>query len=86
MIDTLLVKIWQHEPVKDPQEDGDGPVSPAAKLCGFLLLLAVVFAGAYAAGARMGPIAPGRAPSDTSSPVPAGPGGAGGGMHMGGMP
>ena len=25
-------------------------MSPAAKLCGFLLLLAVVFTGAYAAG------------------------------------
>ena len=86
MIDTLLVKVWQHEPVTDLREDGDSPVSPAAKLCGFLLLLAVVFAGAYAAGARMGPIAPGRAPSPTSSPVPAGPGGAGGGMNMGGMP
>jgi hypothetical protein len=52
-------------------------VSPAAKLCGFLLLLAVVFGGAYAAGARIGPVAPGQAPSGTSSPVPA---------HMGGMP
>ena len=64
-------------------------MSAAAKLCGFLLLLAVVFAGAYAAGARMGPLAPGRAPSGTSSPVPANPGGAGGsggGMNMGGMP
>ena len=68
-------------------------MSAAAKLCGFLLLLAVVFAGAYAAGARMGPVAPGRAPSGTSSPVPAGPagsgggsGGSGGGMNMGGMP
>jgi hypothetical protein len=31
-------------------------VSPAAKLCGFLVLLAVIFAGAYAAGARLGPV------------------------------
>jgi hypothetical protein len=67
--------------------------SPAAKLCGFLLLLAVVFAGAYAAGARMGPLAPGRAPTLTSTPAPAGtpapvPAGSGGsgGMNMGGMP
>ncbi|HEX4256465.1 MAG TPA: hypothetical protein VH089_15325 [Streptosporangiaceae bacterium] len=52
-------------------------MSPAAKLCGFLLLLAVVFGGAYAAGARIGPVAPGRAPSGPSSPVPA---------PMGGMP
>lgn len=31
-------------------------MSPAAKLCGFLVLLAVIFAGAYAAGARLGPV------------------------------
>ena len=31
-------------------------VSPAAKLCGFLLLLAVIFIGAYAAGAHLGPV------------------------------
>jgi len=68
-------------------------VSPAAKLCGFLLLLVVVFAGAYAAGARVGPVAPGKAPASTSSPAqPASPGGGsggsggGGGMNMGGMP
>ena len=64
-------------------------MSPAAKLCGFLLLLAVVFGGAYAAGARIGPVAPGKAPSGTSSPVPAQPGGGAGGsggMNMGGTP
>jgi hypothetical protein len=62
-------------------------VSPAAKLCGFLLLLAVVFGGAYAAGARIGPVAAGKAPSSTSTPVPANPGGSGGsGGGMGGMP
>jgi hypothetical protein len=65
-------------------------VSPAAKLCGFLLLLAVVFGGAYAAGARIGPVAPGKVPSQTSTPVPANPGGgsggSGGGMNMGGTP
>ena len=57
-------------------------MSAAAKLCGFLLLLAVAFAGAYAAGAHIGPVAPGKAPSSTSSPVPAQPGGSGGGMNM----
>ncbi len=31
-------------------------MSPAAKLCGFLLLLAVIFIGAYAAGAHLGPV------------------------------
>jgi hypothetical protein len=60
-------------------------VSAAVKLGGFLLLLAVVFGGAYAAGARVGPIAPG--PAHTSTPAPPNPGGGGGGggMHMGGM-
>jgi hypothetical protein len=38
-------------------------VSPAAKLCGFLLLLAVIFAAAHAAGAHLGPVT-------TSQPVP----------------
>jgi hypothetical protein len=44
-------------------------VSPAAKLCGFLVLLAVIFAGAYAAGARLGPIS-----TTQSSNAPAGNG------------
>jgi len=48
-------------------------LSAAAKLCGFLILLAVVFAGAYAAGARLGPVT-------TSYSQPAG----GGSMNMGG--
>ena len=30
--------------------------SPAARLAGFLILLAIMFAGAYAAGARLGPV------------------------------
>jgi hypothetical protein len=30
--------------------------SPAAKLCGFLILLVLVFIAAYAAGARVGPV------------------------------
>ena len=57
-------------------------MSAAAKLCGFLLLLVAVFAGAYAAGARVGPVAPG--PASTSTQAPASP--SGGGMRMGGMP
>jgi|HubBroStandDraft_2_1064218.scaffolds.fasta_scaffold1345445_1 hypothetical protein len=47
-------------------------VSPATKLCGFLIVLAVVFAAAYAAGARVGPV--------NASYVHQG----GGGMQMGG--
>ena len=61
-------------------------MSAAAKLCAFLLLVMAVFAGAYTMGARVGPLAPGRAPTSSSSPVPAVPGGSGGGMNMGGMP
>jgi hypothetical protein len=62
-------------------------VSPAAKLCGFLLLLAVIFLGAYAAGAHLGPVTVGTA--GTSSPAPTAPGnpaspGTGGSMNMSG--
>jgi hypothetical protein len=46
-------------------------VSPAAKLCGFLLLLALVCAGAYTAGARLGPVA-------TTSPASTQPASGGG--------
>jgi hypothetical protein len=48
-------------------------VSPAAKLCGFLILLAVLFTGAYTAGARLGPVSAG-------GPGTSGPGQ----MNMGG--
>jgi hypothetical protein len=48
-------------------------VSPAAKLCGFLVMLAVIFAGAYAAGAHLGPVSAGHS-------QPGGPGT----MNMGG--
>jgi hypothetical protein len=53
-------------------------VSPAAKLCGFLLLLAIIFGSAYAAGAHLGPIAvnsprPGNGqPMRMGAPAPAG--------------
>lgn len=62
-------------------------MSPAAKLCGFLLLLAVVFIGAYAAGAHLGPVTV--RPTGTSSPAPAAPAGTaspgtGGSMNMSG--
>jgi hypothetical protein len=45
--------------------------SPSARLFGFLLLLAIMFAGAFAVGARLGPVALTHAPR-----VP------GGTMHM----
>lgn len=53
-------------------------MSPAAKLGGFLLLLAIIFGSAYAAGAHLGPIAvnsPGPAngqPMKMGAPGPAG--------------
>jgi hypothetical protein len=59
--------------------------SPAARLLGFLILLAVMFAGAYAAGAGLGPITARHAPpgqggtmqmssgSGAGRPRPAGP-------------
>jgi hypothetical protein len=37
-------------------------VSPAAKLCGFLILLGVIFTAAYLAGARLGPVTTGHSP------------------------
>ena len=49
-------------------------MSPAAKLCGFLILLAVIFAGAYLAGAHLGPVSV----SQTTG------GSMGGSMNMGG--
>ena len=63
--------------------DGGGPVSPAAKLCGFLLLLALVFIGAYAAGAHLGPVTVRSTSPGSSHPGPASPG-MGGSMNMSG--
>lgn len=63
-------------------------VSPAAKLVGFLLLLALVFAGARAAGARLGPLNTGRSPVQYSGGTSVGssPGSPGGpGSPMSGM-
>jgi hypothetical protein len=34
-------------------------LTPAIKLAGFLILLAVIFAGAHAVGARLGPVTTG---------------------------
>jgi hypothetical protein len=67
----------------DLGRDGDDRVSPAAKLCGFLLLLAAVFIGAYAAGAYAGPVTIGSTSPGTSSPGPASPG-MSGSMNMSG--
>ena len=54
------------------------PALPPA-LCGFLLLLALVFALSYAVGAQVGPVAPGMHGTSSSG------GGGGGGDDMGDM-
>jgi hypothetical protein len=51
------------------REKGDNTVSPAAKLCGFLLLLAAIFTGAYAAGAHLGPVTTNQSPSGSGGPM-----------------
>ena len=55
-------------------------MTPAIKLIGFLVLFAVIFAGAHAAGAALGPVTTGH------SPVTYDGSGSGGGMNMGGNP
>lgn len=57
-------------------------MTPALKLTGFLLLLAVIFAGARLTGASVGPVNTGHAHVQYT-----GGGGSGmGGMNMGGQP
>jgi hypothetical protein len=58
-------------------------LTPAVKLIGFLLLLALIFAGAHAAGAAFGPVTTGHAPITYDG---GGSGGGMGGMNMGGNP
>jgi len=53
--------------------------APAPALCGFLLLLALMFTASYAVGAAAGPVAPGMHGTST------GTGGGGGGTDMGDM-
>ncbi|NUQ99386.1 MAG: hypothetical protein HOY79_23475 [Streptomyces sp.] len=55
--------------------------APAPALCGFFLLLAVMFTASYVVGAAAGPVAPGMHGSRTSSVG----GGRGGGTDMGDM-
>ncbi|WP_225823932.1 hypothetical protein [Streptomyces naphthomycinicus] len=54
---------------------------PPPALCGFLLLLALVFTLSYAMGAAAGPVAPGMHGTGTNR----GDGGPGGGGDMGNM-
>lgn len=57
---------------------------PPPALCGFLVLLVLVFAASYAVGKAVGPVAPGMHESGTDyRPTDEGDGG-GGGTHGGG--
>ncbi|MGW2650356.1 hypothetical protein ACWC2T_37020 [Streptomyces sp. NPDC001393] len=58
--------------------------APPPALCGFLLLLALVFAVSYAVGAAAGPVAPGMHGTGTSR-GDGDPGGSGGSGGMGDM-
>ncbi|MFI9722204.1 hypothetical protein ACIHFE_21495 [Streptomyces sp. NPDC052396] len=57
------------------------PLTPYAALTGFVLLLAVVFGAAYAAGSAAGPVAPGMHRTGGGSAPGSGSGGGGGGSH-----
>ncbi|WP_300610481.1 hypothetical protein [Trebonia sp.] len=58
-------------------------MAPALKLAGFLVLLALIFAGARMAGARLGPVTTGHSHVQYTGVTT---GGTGGGMNMGGSP
>ncbi|MEU6351331.1 hypothetical protein ABZ896_18660 [Streptomyces sp. NPDC047072] len=58
---------------------------PPPALCGFLLLLALMFGVSYGVGAASGPVAPGMHGTGTGGGGGAGDGTGGGGMDMGGM-
>ncbi len=70
---------------KEPDRSGSaGPtVSAAAKLGGFLLLLAAIFAGAYGMGKHLGPVSTSQSPSGGGSPMNMGGAGP---VNMGGQP
>lgn len=55
---------------------------PPPALCGFLLLLALMFVASYAAGAAVGPVAPGMHETGTSRDGDDGGDGDGGGGGM----
>lgn len=60
-------------------------MAPATKLAGFLVLLALVFAGAHAAGVRLGPVTTGGSQVQYTGGITGGSPGMGG-MNMGGSP
>ena len=59
-------------------------MAPAVKLAGFLVLLAAIFVGAHAAGARLGPVTTAHTHVQYDGNGGGGPGM--GGMKMGGSP
>jgi len=68
-------------------------LAPGVKLAGFLILLAAIFAGAHAAGARLGPVNTSHSQVEYDGSVPTGGPGMSGtnmggmsGMNMGGNP
>ncbi|GGU91919.1 hypothetical protein GCM10010260_28060 [Streptomyces filipinensis] len=73
----------------EPRRSGSGAAGawrkavPPPALCGFLLLLALMFTVAYAVGAAAGPVAPGLHGTGSGGAGDGGPGD--GDMDMGGM-
>ncbi|MFI6339630.1 hypothetical protein [Streptomyces sp. NPDC050535] len=61
------------------------PLPPRA-LCGFLLLLALLFSVSYAVGSAAGPVAPGMHGTGSTGSGEGGDGGSGGGGGMEDMP
>jgi hypothetical protein len=57
-------------------------LAPAIKLAGFLVLVALIFAGAHLAGARLGPVTTGHSQVQYTGGTGGTPGM--GGMNMGG--
>ncbi|MGP4090438.1 hypothetical protein [Streptomyces sp. KR55] len=67
--------------MEQPQQTSPGTgvqalrrLAPPPALCGFLLLLTLVFTVSYAVGSTAGPVAPGMRPSGTSNGVEDDPG------------
>ncbi|MFF1293909.1 MULTISPECIES: hypothetical protein [unclassified Streptomyces] len=73
------------EPEQSSSPAGAAPrrLVPSPALCGFLLLLALVFTVSYAVGSAAGPVAPGMHRSGTSGDGDSG--GGGGGTDTGDM-
>lgn len=54
---------------RDSGGEAGAEASPAAKLCGFLILLVLVFIAAHAIGAHLGPVSSGHAQPGHSQPM-----------------